>query len=1011
MFKSLPASVVSLLAIVASNFGIAPALAADPVCSITITESNTSIQGTNLGDVICITGDYNTVYSLGGDDTVIDEGIDNTVFLAEGFDSYYGSGGSGSTVDGGPGDDELTGTPGPDEITGGDGDDTLIGAEGDDTLNGGLGADELQGNAGDDEIFGQAGTDTLSGGDGDDILGGGLDLDVVAGGVGLNLCDYTTGEVLTVSCRYDDAAPVVSDIFWEPAAIDVGSASASTRVKFTVSDDTGVAAAALYCQLGSRQFWVSVHPRDYDSSYTVVFYDGLNTFESKPKPVPNYRYFEIDHEINFPLGYQPGLYNCYTYTRDVLGQHSHVFDKSQLTVNRVGDGFDDSAPLVSNIVWGPGPIDVSTSPATTRVRFSVSDETGVDGGALYCQQDTHQFWITFPVWEDKTAYSVGFFDGLNSTQFPPRSLSNSRLLEIDEQITFPKGFYPGTYNCYSYTQDSMGHRNHNFDLTKVTIARTGEGFDDAAPVVSAVEWGQAVVDTGASSSSTRVKFTVTDETGVANANLYCQLGARQFWVVVHTQVESSTFSVVFYDGVRTTESERRTVPDFRSLSIDEEITFPVGFIPGDYTCYTYSRDLLGTYNYEFNKSLLRVNRTPPGIPSAPLDLAFTSSRITSGSLSWVEPTFRGAPELVAYTTEYSTDGFIWQVLPKSGTSETSLDVTGLKADTEYWFRVRGENGSMVGQDTTFMTPNWTTINIRTPAPTVPDAPTSLVISNVGSKNVNLGWTAPEFNGGASIYDFKVELSRDEGNTWTSAKQYASTSQSISVSGLAPGTTYQIRVAAVNEVGASSYLTSSVTTLATDPVAPTGLRAFDQSTTSLALSWNLPTSNGGSAIVDYKVEVSSNCSTFRTINTTPSANLGVRVTGLNPGTKYCFRVSTKTEVGYSLPSKVVEVTTFGYPPSAPTGLGVKASATSVTLSWKAATSLRGSAVRNYIVEYSKNYGTTWIKVKKPVSTSRTLVITGLKSTTTYLFRVTAVNDAGNSAASKNLKVVTLYSRRG
>lgn len=1011
MFKSLPVSVVSLLAIVASNFGVAPALAADSVCSITITESNTSIQGTNLGDVICITGDYNTVYALGGDDTVIDEGIENTIFLAEGFDSYYGSGGYGSTVNGGPGDDELTGTPGPDEITGGEGDDTLIGAEGDDTLNGGLGADELQGNAGDDEIFGEAGTDTLSGNEGDDILGGGLDLDVVAGGVGLNLCDYTTGEVLTVSCRYDDAAPVVSDVVWEPASIDVGSAAATTRVKFTISDDTGVAAAALYCQLGSRQFWVAVHPRESGSSYTVVFYDGLNSFETKPKSVSNYRNFEIDHEIKFPLGYQPGSYNCYTYTRDVLGQHSHVFDKTQLTVNRVGDGFDDSAPLLSNIVWGPGPVDVSTSTATTRVRFSVSDETGITGGGLFCQLSSRQFWITFPVREDQTSYNVNFYDGLNSVELSTRRVSDLRLLEIDEEITFPRGFYPGTYTCYSYTQDLLGQRNHNFDLSQLTITRTGEGFDDDAPVVSDIEWGSNVVDTGASSSSTRVKFTISDETGVSNGNLYCQLGARQFWVSVQTREDNSSYRVIFYDGVKTTESQQYAVSDFRSLSVDEEITFPVGFIPGNYECYTFTRDVLGQQNHQFNKTQLRINRTPPGIPSAPLDLSFTSSRITSGSLSWTEPTFRGAPELVAYTTEYSTDGIIWQVLPKSGTTATSLDVTGLKADTGYWFRVRGENGSMVGQDTSFMTPNWSTINVRTPAPTVPDAPTSLVISNLGSKNVNLGWTAPEFNGGASISDFRVALSRDEGNTWTSAKQYASTSQSISVSGLAPGTTYQVRVSAVNEVGASSYLTSSVTTLATEPVAPTGLRAFDQSTTSLALAWILPASNGGSAIVDYKVEVSSNCSTFRTINTTPSANLGVRITGLNPGTKYCFRVSTKTEVGYSLPSKVVEVTTFGYPPSAPTSLGVKASATSVTLSWKAATSTRGSAVRNYIVEYSKNYGTTWIKVKKPVSTSRTLVITGLKSTTTYLFRVTAVNDVGNSAGSKNLKVVTLYSRRG
>ena len=1011
MKKPLMVVASTVLALLASFVHMSSANAADPVCTINITESNIEVQGTNLGDVICITGDNNTVYSLGGGDTVVDDGISNTIFLGEGFDSYYGSGGSGSTVDGGAGDDELTGTPGPDEITGGEGDDTLIGAQGDDTLNGGLGSDELQGNAGDDEIFGESGTDSLSGGEGDDILAGGQDLDVVAGGVGLNLCDYTTGEVLTTSCRYDDAGPVVSEVVWEPATVDVGSSSASTRIKFTVTDDTGVASSTLYCQQGTRQFWVAVYPREHDSSYTVVFYDGLNSVESPAKPVSNFRNLQIDQVITIPFGYQPGLYNCYAYTRDVLGQHNYAFEKTHLTVTRVGDGFDDSEPVVSNIDWGPGPIDVSTSAATTRVRFTVSDETGIAYGAIYCYLGSRQFWLSFHPRKDNSTYSVVFYDGVTSTQFPARSVSDFRLFQVDEEITFPQGFYPGEYDCYSHAQDVLGQINHKFNLTKVTITRTGEGFDDAAPVLSDVSWGSAVVDTGASSASTRVKFTLSDETGVSAGNLYCYLGSRQFWVAVHTRLEDSTFSVVFYDGVTSTESPRRSADDFRLLNIDEEITFPVGFIPGIYNCYAYTRDVLGQHNHQFEITQLRVNRTPPGIPSAPIDLAFTSSRLTSGTLSWEEPAVMGSPELVAYTTEYSMDGTTWELLPKSGTKSTSLDVSGLKVDTEYWFRVRGENGSMVGQDTSFMTPNWATINIRTPKPLVPDSPTGLVISKLSSKSVNLAWSTPAFDGGSAIYDFRVELSRDEGETWTEAKQYASTSQSLAISGLAPGTKYQIRVSAINEVGASSYLNGSIWTLSTIPTSPTGLKVSDQSTTSLALSWNLPSSNGGSAIVEYKVEVSSNCSTYTTLNQAPSTNLGLRVTGLNPGTKYCFRVSTRTEVGFSAPSRIIEVTTFGYPPAAPTSLAVKASATSVTLSWKAATTLSGGAVKNYIVEYSKNNGYTWIKVKKPISTSRTLVITGLKNTTTYLFRVTAVNDAGNSAASKQLKVMTLYSRRG
>jgi hypothetical protein len=87
------------------------------------------------------------------------------------------------------------------------------------------------------------------------------------------------------------------------------------------------------------------------------------------------------------------------------------------------------------------------------------------------------------------------------------------------------------------------------------------------------------------------------------------------------------------------------------------------------------------------------------------------------------------------------------------------------------------------------------------------------------------------------------------------------------------------------------------------------------------------------------------------------------------------------------------------------LSVKASKTSIVLSWKSPTVTNGSAVRSYLVEYSKSNGATWLKVKTTSSTSRSLTITGLKTKTTYLFRVTANNDVGNSPASKSLKVTT------
>jgi hypothetical protein len=117
------------------------------------------------------------------------------------------------------------------------------------------------------------------------------------------------------------------------------------------------------------------------------------------------------------------------------------------------------------------------------------------------------------------------------------------------------------------------------------------------------------------------------------------------------------------------------------------------------------------------------------------------------------------------------------------------------------------------------------------------------------------------------------------------------------------------------------------------------------------------------------------------------------------------VSAKNSVGFSDSTDVVSVVTAGNAPSAPTRLGIKPARNTVTLSWAAPTIVDGSAVRNYIVEYSKDGGLNWLTVRKAESTSRTLTISGLKTRTTYKFRVTATNDVGDSPVSAELTAVT------
>lgn len=90
----------------------------------------------------------------------------------------------------------------------------------------------------------------------------------------------------------------------------------------------------------------------------------------------------------------------------------------------------------------------------------------------------------------------------------------------------------------------------------------------------------------------------------------------------------------------------------------------------------------------------------------------------------------------------------------------------------------------------------------------PDAPTALV-ATPGNGQASIAFT-PGFNGGSAITDYEYEL--DSSGTWVSS---GATASPIIITGLVNGTTYSIRLRAVNSVGDSAA--SSVVNIT--PVAP------------------------------------------------------------------------------------------------------------------------------------------------------------------------------------------------
>ena len=319
-------------------------------------------------------------------------------------------------------------------------------------------------------------------------------------------------------------------------------------------------------------------------------------------------------------------------------------------------------------------------------------------------------------------------------------------------------------------------------------------------------------------------------------------------------------------------------------------------------------------------------------------------------------------------------------------------MTGLANNTAYTFTVAAING--VGTGTASGQSNSVT------TPTTPGAPT-IGTATYGNASATVTWTAPASNGGSAITGYVVTPYLN-GTTAQTAQTFNSTATSEVATGLANGSNYTFKVAAINGVGtgAQSAASNSVTP-ATTPGAPTGLSGTSGNA-SVSLSWTAPGSNGGSAITGYVVTpyiagVAQATQTFNNTATTETA------TGLTNGTAYTFTVAAINGVGTGAQSAASASVTPATTPGAPTIGTATAGVGSATVTWTAPVSNGGSAITGYVVTpYKAGVAQT---AQTFNNTATTETVTGLANNTAYTFTVAAINGVGTGTASGQSNSVT------
>lgn len=377
----------------------------------------------------------------------------------------------------------------------------------------------------------------------------------------------------------------------------------------------------------------------------------------------------------------------------------------------------------------------------------------------------------------------------------------------------------------------------------------------------------------------------------------------------------------------------------------------------------------------------------PTVPAAPVGVTATGGT-KQVTLSW-----SAVSTAASYNVYYATTSGVTKTTGTKLTKVTSPAVqTGLAAGTTYYYIVTAVNSAGEGADSIQVA---ATTLPAVPSPTAPLAPTGVTAAGAANQ-ATISWTAAT---GATSYN--LYWSTTSGVTTTNGTKVAGVTSPYVKTALSAGTTYYFIVTAANSVGESTASAqASATTAAAPPAvpaAPTGVTTTGGAN-QVTISW--PAVSGATSYNMYWATTSgvTTAGTKITAATSPYVQ-----TGLAASTTYYYIVTAVNAAGQSVASTQVSAATNAPVvtiPAAPAGVIASGGANQSSISWSAV-----SGATSYNIYYATTSGVTKTSGAKITNAATPYTQTGLAAGTTYYYIVTAVNSAGESAASAQASAAT------
>jgi hypothetical protein len=386
--------------------------------------------------------------------------------------------------------------------------------------------------------------------------------------------------------------------------------------------------------------------------------------------------------------------------------------------------------------------------------------------------------------------------------------------------------------------------------------------------------------------------------------------------------------------------------------------------------------------------------------------------IPSITITFKAPTVTGNSVITNY--QYSTDdGLTYTPFnPKYKTSPATIKYLStdgtrpLVNGTSYTVRIKAANSmgpSTIASESL----------IARPISLVPSTPISIV-ATPENRNCTISFNVLS-TGGSPITNY--QYSTDGGITYlafrtpqtTSPITISTLSSDTSLDGLTPlngtplvnGTTYNIRIKAINAIGSSPASSSVALTNPPSEPDPPVLGTTTPGNASIAVAFTAGL-NQGSDILNYLYSI--NTSVFTSFNppqTTSPFNI-VNPSLITNGNTYTVRVKAANINGTSVSSNSVSVTLPAIVPDAPTILSATPGNNTMSITFTPGSS-QGSPITNY--KYSTDAGSTF-HIMNPAYVSGPIVISTISSNgttpllngTTYSVKIQAINSVGSSSSA-------------